>query len=196
MTAAFISPSVKAQAKNFEGFGIQISTGYQNNDIKPSNFSLNGISAADQFGAGFSDSSNGEMPSNLGVGYTFALSDKFMLGALVEYNPLKINSGTTATFGGVISTNPVHKVSSSLENQVSISILPGYSFSDSTMGYARIGWINSTFKAKAGDGLGVSENTNGILFGLGAKHLFTKNVVKINHTPTSYSFLVGVGALF
>lgn len=221
LSAAFVSPAAFAQAKNFEGFGIQLSTGYQNNEVKATNLSFNGVSLG-QFGTGINNSSKGEMPLNIGLGYTLALSERFTLGALVEYNPLSMNTGTAyLTFNGVKSSDPSDAVKGKLQNQVSISLVPGYSFTDSTMGYARVGWINATAKAEAGDGTSFSKNANGVIFGLGAKHLFTKNIfgyaeatyasyggsntssttpdgntIGVKLTPSSYSFLVGVGARF
>jgi hypothetical protein len=34
LSSALVSPAVFAQAQNFEGFGLQLSTGYQNNELK------------------------------------------------------------------------------------------------------------------------------------------------------------------
>jgi outer membrane immunogenic protein len=226
LSAAFVSPAVFAQAKNFEGFGLQLSTGYQNNEVKSSNLTFNGTSPSEAFGEniGFNNGSKGEMPLNIGASYTFVLTDRFTLGALVEYNPLSMKTGTsTLTYDGVTSTDPADQITGKLENQVSISLVPGYAFTDSTMGYARVGWINATAKGSVDD-LTFSKNTNGILLGLGARHLFTKNIygfaeatyasyggsnasamgsvaeqptkIGVKLTPTSYSFLVGVGYRF
>jgi opacity protein-like surface antigen len=220
LSAAFVSPAVFAQAKNFEGFGIQLSTGYQNNEIKPSNLSFDGVQA-DQFGFSLQNVSKGEMPLNLGASYTFALTEKFTLGALVEYNPLSMNSGSSSVLvNGIASNDPLDQYSGKLQNQVSLSLVPGYAFSDTTMGYARIGWINATAVVDTTGGDKFSKNTNGLLLGLGAKHMFNKNIFGfaeatyatygggtsgfVNYgetfeaklTPSSYSFLVGVGVLF
>lgn len=217
LSAVFASPAVFAQAKNFEGFGIQLSTGYQNNQFKFSDFKADG-QLLSPLGYSLPTISSGEMPLNIGAGYTFALSDRFTLGALVEYNPLSMKTGSSNTVvpAGAASTS----YSGKLENQVSISLVPGYAFNDTTMGYARVGWINATAKVTS-DGLSLSTNSNGVIFGLGAKHLFTKNiygfaeatyasyggsnatgtdaqgtVFGVNLTPTSYSFLIGVGYKF
>lgn len=221
LSAAFVSPAVFAQAKSFEGFGLQLSTGYQNNEIKASDLSINGIPLS-TFGVGVNSSSKGAMPLNIGASYTFALTDRFTLGALVEYNPLSMKTGTsTLTFDGVQSSDPDDKINGKLENQVSISLVPGYAFTDTTMGYARVGWINATAKGAANDGTNFSSNANGVIFGLGAKHLFTKNIygyaeatyatyngsnatstdsdgtaIGVKQKPQSYSFLVGVGYRF
>jgi opacity protein-like surface antigen len=221
LSAAFVSPAVFAQAKNFEGFGIQLSTGYQNNEIKTTDLALEGLQLSN-FGVSVPNSSKGEMPLNIGLGYTYALTERFTLGALVEYNPIAMNSGSgSLKFGGVTSQDPLDKFNSKLENQVSISLVPGYAFTDATMGYAKVGWINATAKFSPPDGT-VSSNVNGLLLGLGAKHLFTKNIygfaeatyatyggsnssytsnangakISASLTPTSYSFLVGVGYKF
>ena len=224
LSAAFVSPVVFAQAQNFTGFGLQLSTGYQNNEIKAKDLTLNGIPASEVVGlsVGFDNSSKGEMPLNIGASYTFALTDRFTLGALVEYNPLSMKTGnSTLTVDGVKSTDPTDVINGKLENQVSVSLVPGYAFTKSTMGYARVGWINATAKGSSTDGSSVSTNANGVIFGLGAKHLFTSNIygfaeatyatysdatvsnrqtngtqTAFKITPTSYSLLVGVGYRF
>lgn len=179
LSAAFASPAVFAQAQNFAGFGLQLSTGYQNNEIGSSNISFNGQATVPEGQQlGFQKSSKGEMPLNIGASYTFALTDRFTLGALVEYNPLSMKTGSTSlTFDGAPSSDPLDQLTGKLENQVSLSIVPGYAFTDATMGYARVGWINATAKVTPNDGgAGFSKNTNGVLLGIGAKHLFTKNI--------------------
>ena len=224
LSAAFVSPAALAQATNFEGFGLQLSTGYQHNKIKTSNpWKFNGQpTTPGGFALGSTSDSKGEMPLNIGVGYTAALSERFTLGALVEYNPLSMKTGTTyTTFDGVVPPNPDDRIKGKLENQVSISLVPGYAFTDSTMGYARIGWINATAKLTPLTGEGFSKNTNGVLLGLGARHLFTDSIygfaeatyanysgstsslsteqgnkISAKLTPESYSFLIGVGVRF
>jgi opacity protein-like surface antigen len=220
LSAAFVSPAVFAQAKNFEGFGIQLSTGYQNNEIKTSDLKVGGIGIPTNI-LSLPNTSNGELPLNIGIGYTFALSERFTLGALVEYNPIAMNSGSgSVKIAGVTSSDPLDQFTNKLENQVSLSLVPGYAFTDATMGYAKVGWINATAKTSFPD-TKFSSNVNGVLLGLGAKHLFTKNLygfaeatyanygggnasvttgdgdrINLTLTPTSYSFLVGVGYKF
>jgi len=224
LSAAFISPAVFAQAKNFEGFGLQISTGYQSNEVDASDWSLEGVPVS-SYGGEASNSAKGGVPLNIGASYTLALTNRFTIGALVEYNPLSMKTGTsTLTLDGGTSTNRngQKNVNDKLENQISISVVPGYAFTDTTMGYARVGWINATAKGSANDGTSFSANTNGILLGLGAKHLLTPNIYGFAEatyakysgatakatdavngssfesklTPSSYSFLIGVGYRF
>lgn len=224
LAATLASPAVFAQAKNFEGIGLQISTGYQNNEIKTSNSNINGysvINGTDVIGA--QNVSKGGMPLNLGLGYNLALTDRFMLGAMVEYNPLSMDLGSgSITFNGNPVTDGGYK--GKLQNQVSLSLLPGYAFTDSAMGYLKLGWINATAKLEPSDGSSsLSKNANGFLVGLGGRYLFTKNVygfaeanyatyagvnantslgnnssdtIGAKMTPSSYSFLLGVGARF
>jgi outer membrane immunogenic protein len=219
LAAAFITPSVFAQAKNFEGFNIQASTGYQHNDIDVSNVTVNGLSIP---GGGAQDTHKGRMALNLGAGYTFAINDRFTLGALVEWNPLKMKTGSgslTVNGSSVAGT----EYSGKLENQVSISIVPGYAFNDRTLGYLKLGWIHAKAKLEpnAANSPNFSESVDGFLMGVGAKHLFNKNVYgfaeatyasygSVNSSrdigggvivggkmkPSSYSFLVGIGAQF
>lgn len=221
--ALFASPAVFAQAKNFEGFNLQLSTGYQHNKIGFSDktFTING-SQVPGVSVNAQDTKKGRMPLNLGLGYTYAVNDKFTLGGLVEWNPLKMKAGSGR---GDISLNGVpfgdFDYEGKLENQFSISIVPGYAFSDQTLGYVKLGWTSVKASLNEKDGnLRLSKRANGVLIGAGAKHLFTKNVygfaeanyhyygsVKTSYSednarlsaklkPSSYSILVGVGAQF
>lgn len=232
LSAAFVSPTAFAQAKNFEGFGIQLSTGYQNNASKYSNVKIDGsrTNTDSDLGptglAGFSNSSSGSAPLNIGLSMTTALSNNFTLGLLAEYNPISMNEGSSnLTLAGQNIADTAFK--SKLENQVSISLVPGYAFTNETMGYAKIGWVTATAKMTPNDNSGdnLNTNVNGYLLGLGVKHLFTKNIygfaeanyigysagsataadafpdgqvtsLGYTNTPTSYNFLVGVGYKF
>jgi len=217
LSAALVPTAAFAQANNFDGFGLQLSTGYQSNKLKFDDLSGDGTPLS-QLGFSLPTISSGGMPLNLGASYTAALSDRFTLGALVEYNPLSMKIGSSNSV--VPATSTAFSYTGKLENQVSISLVPGYSFNDTTMGYARVGWINATAKATLSDGGSFSSNVNGLILGLGAKHLFTKNIygfaeatyatygsadatantqataLKVDMTPTSYSFLVGIGYKF
>jgi opacity protein-like surface antigen len=224
LSAAFVSPAVFAQAKNFEGFGIQLSTGYQNNTFDYSDVKVNGSRTnSDGDLRDIQNSSASGMPLNLGVGYTATLNNNFTLGLLVEYNPLSMDAGTgSQTFNG-ISYADSGKSTGKLENQVSVSLVPGYAFTNETMGYAKVGWVNASMKTNFNiAGLtSSSANSNGYLLGLGVKQLFTKNIYgfaegnyvgfqNVTSTfkdgngnsltskiaPSSYSFLVGIGYKF
>lgn len=146
------------------------------------------------------------------------------LGALVEFNPLSMDTGTSyVTEDGVQSTAADDQAQDKLKNQFSISLVPGYAFTETTMGYARVGWINATAETQTTTET-YSTSVNGVLLGLGAKHLFTDNIfgfaeatyanyssanatavgdvmgtsrtIGVDLTPSSYSFLVGVGVRF
>jgi len=81
----FSSQALAADAaKNFEGFAVQIGTGYQSLKTKTSNILINnGVS-----GVTASDNTLNEVPAVLGAGYTFALTDQYLLGVDVEYDVL------------------------------------------------------------------------------------------------------------
>ena len=224
LSAAFVSPAVLAQAQNFEGFGLQLSTGYQHNEMKASEPTFNGSTLEDTT-LGFPTTSKGEMALNIGASYTHAFTNRFTLGAMVEYNPLSMKTGSSyLTENGVSSTSPDDRFEGKLKNQFSLSLVPGYAFNESTMGYARVGWINATAELSS-DAETFSTSVNGVLLGLGARHLFTDNIygfaeatyadyggsnasvrseldngviadIATDLTPSSYSFLVGVGVRF
>lgn len=220
LVTIFGSSSVFAQAKNFEGFNVQASTGYQHNKIGMSTVNIKdfGSPATSQSAQ---DTKKGNMALNLGLGYTFAISEKFTLGGIVEWNPLnmKTGSGSMLKSDGTIDTGTDYN--GRLKNQFSIAIVPGYAFSESTLGYVKLGWTRAKARVAFNKNPTVFEaNTNGLLIGLGAKHLLTKNIygfaeanyarysskgasgsdqfgtADTNLKPTSYNFLVGLGARF
>ena len=75
-----------------------------------------------------------------------------------------------------------------LENTWGISIEPGWNFTESTLGYLKLAWVNSyaksnaTYNAVNTDGdtgyatINGSKNINGFGYGIGVKHLITKNI--------------------
>ena len=73
-----------------------------------------------------------------------------------------------------------------LQNTWGISVEPGWNFTESTLGYVKLAWVNSQAKSNVdytdSNSVGVvdtvngSKNINGFGYGLGVKHLVTKNI--------------------
>ncbi len=180
-----------AQARNFEGFDLQISTGYQQFSLNPKDVTIENINR----GINTKDTSKSGVPLILGAGYTAALGDAFTLGAALDYYPIT--------------------------SQLALSVVPGYAFTEQTQGYIKLGWAYAATTLEPFDGAAkINTYLNGPMIGLGAKMLFTDNFygfMEANYISYSsatfntsiqnvtvsgktnneaYSFLVGVGYKF
>lgn len=197
--ATAVSYSAFAQT-SFEGFGVQIATGYQSSSIKLEPYT--------------DSSSEGDMPLPIGVGYTVNFGNGFALGIVGEYNPLdnKAASSGLACSGSPSCTAGTLGFDVKLKNQWDISIEPGYLLNDQNLGYLKVGYVGATAEAD----IGGSATINGWTAGVGDRYLFTdhayglleadyngysnKSVDFDSSAATlktdSYDVLVGVGYVF
>lgn len=199
LLAAALPLSAFAQSP-FEGFDVQIATGYQHSAVK--------------FDPYTDTSSEGDVPLPIGIGYTANLGNDFTLGIVGEYNPLDNKAATSGLgcSGSSVCTAGTLGTDVKLKDQWDISLVPGYLFNNQNMGYLKIGYASATAEAN----IGGNATINGWTAGIGDKYLFTdhayglleadysgysnKNVAFGNSTATlktdSYDVLVGVGYLF
>ncbi len=146
LAASFISAQALSQSLNFEGFSAQISTGYQELLIQPRDVRVHNTN----FEVNGTDTRTGTVPLVLGLGYTASIGSSSTLGGQLDYDPVA--------------------------NRVSISMVPGYAFTDSTQGYVKLGWsYQSTTFGQGASGLTASATLNGPFGGLGARVLITQN---------------------
>lgn len=100
------------------------------------------------------------------VGYGMTFMDRYYLGL--------------EGFGDISSNDA--KLSSTLKFEqnwsAGVSLMPGIKVTDSTLLFARVGWINSEFKLKDDTGVLDSKerNLNGIQAGLGMEVMCTQNI--------------------
>lgn len=86
----------------------------------------------------------------------------------------RASDGFTQTLGG----------NAKLQNTFGISVEPGWNFTEQTLGYVKLAWVNSGMKATynysdngpSSDSGTVNKNINGFGYGLGLKQLLTKNI--------------------
>ena len=213
VATVFVAPTAFGQANNFEGFNLQLSTGFQSNSPKISDQKLNNGTPD-----GTTTVSNVTgVPLYLGAGYTHAFTQSFTLGGLIEYNPLSSSKGT------MTNTDPLGNVSTAtkgwVKNNTTLSILPGFVINADTQVYAKLGYTWVTSACSNDNGSSCADQTlSGYSLGLGAKKLIDKNIfvfgegnyVTLNSKTlgyndgsgsyksggNGYNFLVGAGYKF
>jgi len=169
----FSSQALAADAaKNFEGFAVQIGTGYQSLKTKTSNILINnGVS-----GVTASDNTLNEVPAVLGAGYTFALTDQYLLGVDVEYDVLKSKAGqTNLFFNNALLVNAGSKTKS--KNRMSVLLSPGYAVNDTTAIFATVGYFKLSTSCTNDDGTACADGSaKGYSLGGKVRFLVNKNV--------------------
>jgi len=182
LSAAFVSPAVFAQATGFTGFYGQVGLG-----MNSSGSNVNAASPrdpSDQNDIGFSLSGKlGEqnVAGSVALGYNLGLPNGFNIGANVFYNIAGDAAGSMG-FGVEGADDSVSLTANNkLKNIWGISVEPGYSFSDNSLGFLKLGWAMADNSWSIGVAGEPSENisfgnNNGFLYGVGYKHLINKNV--------------------
>jgi len=153
-----------AQVKNFVGPSVYASSGYETWSGDLSNSSYSPLTW-DSF-------KPSAVPLNIGLDYTWALSDKNTLGVAVETNLLKSSttSGTQYLNGAYNST-----VSAYIDSQYEASVVPGFLVSKDTLLYGKLGYYSVRINGSSPSNS--SSTLNGYSYGIGAKTLF--------HIPSS-----------
>jgi opacity protein-like surface antigen len=173
LSAAFVSPTVFAQATGFTGFYGQVGLG-MNSAGSNVNASLQAPDPEDSI------SSSGKLgqqniAGNVAFGYNYGLTNGLNIGANVFYNIASDAAGSLSSNSDGDALN----ISQRLKNIWGISVEPGYSFSDNSLGYMKLGWAQaqSSLTLTADGSLPVSlGTTNGFLYGVGFKQAINKNV--------------------
>jgi len=187
IAAALGAASTLAVAGGFDGPFVQLGIGGSATQNKVSDATtndggnLNGTQSGGSFNglvaAGYSQDF-GAFNDSL-KGFNLAANLFYVIGnQKAGSNSSSWNSTTDA--GVVGSLNGNYK----LQNTWGISIEPGWNFTDSTLGYVKLAWVNSqaksniTYSDTAGgsDWINGNKNINGFGYGLGVKHLVTKNI--------------------
>lgn len=209
------SSSVFAEesAKNFEGFDLHAGLGSQRSEYQNEDVISGGVS-----GYSTNETKSTGFAANLGVGYTKAISDKFTLGGVLEYNPKNTTSGhfDYRLNGVVTARNDGH---TKFKDQYSLAAVLGYCFDSTTLGYAKLGYAAYKLDLIHTNGDPTdSYNIHGLLYGLGAKKLLNEHVytyvefnyldysdkhwssdvynAKGNRTSSAYNGLIGIGYSF
>jgi outer membrane immunogenic protein len=182
LSAAFVSPAVFAQANGFTGIYGQASVGVGSSqtrvDTTYTNTTYNN-NGSQSFG-------DQNVAGSLALGYNYGFSNGFNLGANIFYNFKDNSSGSQNFFENNAGVTYSDNTSLQLKDMWGVSIEPGYSFAPSSLGYVKLGWAqakasgsssiydNGVFNSEESGG--ISKTTNGFLYGVGYKHLLTKNI--------------------
>jgi Outer membrane protein beta-barrel domain len=219
LAAAVVCLSVSSQAfadgdaKSFEGLNIQAGIGAQRSEYQNTDMIVNGV-------AGYStnDTKSTEFSASLGLGYQKAISDKFLLGGIAEYNPKDSTSGhfDYRLNGVVTAPNDGH---SKFRNQYNLAVVLGYAIDPTTLAYAKLGYAGYNLDLIHTNGDPTDSYTiHGISYGLGAKKLINEHIYGYaefnyidysdkhwssvvygatgNRTSSTYNGLVGIGYKF
>lgn len=173
-----VATGLKTQA--FTGFYGQFSTGYESNSFTNTTTRYTNVSPPEVFSSGTNVASNqtaSGMPLIVGLGYSVAVSEQWLLGVGVDYSFL---SQTTDQF---TARNPVFKNSTPAMGQrikasdrVNLFLTAGYAATPSDLVYAKLGYSNQQlqFSRPAQDsttGYALSGNQSGYVVGLGYRKI-------------------------
>ena len=188
IAAALGAASSFAMAGGFDGPFVQLGIGGSNTYNKVTNAtpgnsngsgSLNGTQSGGSFNglvaAGYSQDF-GAINSSL-KGFNLAANIFYVIGnqkAGSNSSSYVTDKNRDANLSGTYK----------LENTWGISVEPGWNFTESTLGYVKLAWVNSQGKSNmyysdsrpSTDSATGSKNINGFGYGLGVKHLVTKNI--------------------
>lgn len=179
-----------AHSGAFDGTSIQLGIGGSNVSSNVSGTAItdgNGTTLTSLDGTHSEGSFNGITS----IGFSKSLGDDgFNLAANLFYLIGNQNAGNiTSTYrssAGQLTESGTVK----LQNTWGIAVEPGWNFTTSTLGYAKLAWVNSTYKGNlsadvsnfsdptrnASSAVYGSKNLNGFGYGLGIKQMLSTNV--------------------
>ena len=184
------SPSASFAQSAFEGFYGQVSTGYEKNSFNANNQTFTYSATPDaSAGTGTGIAPNQEStvaPLILGIGYNKSLSDSFVIGVGVDYSALSENVGNfsqTITINEGGGTLALQNMSYKVSNRVNLFISPSYAFTQTSLGYLKIGYSVEKLQFSQGSNVGTlpsgfSSNAtiNGYIVGLGYKQMIYEGI--------------------
>ena len=188
IAAAIGAASTLAMAGGFDGPFVQLGIGGSSTSTKFSgtNGSFDGTSSQGNFNglvaAGWSQSIGSQ-------GFNLAANVFYVIGNQNAYSKNNSESGTENW--GTYQSNS--NLNNKLKNTFGISVEPGWNFTDSTLGYVKLAWLNSrqtTSYSSTGsctnndgsvcngwnDSESFNKTLNGFGYGLGVKQMVTKNI--------------------
>lgn len=188
IAAALGAASTLAMAGGFDGPFVQLGIGGSSTSTKvtgdqSTGSNINGTVTQGSFNglvaAGYSQDFGAFNPSL--KGFNLAANLFYVIGEQKAGNPNRSNTNGS-------DFNSSLNVNFKGNNTFGISVEPGWNFTDSTLGYVKLAWVNTRYKASYaynennnGDTSGsnsgsLSKNLNGFGYGLGVKQMITKNI--------------------
>ncbi|PJD93055.1 MAG: hypothetical protein CK424_03380 [Legionella sp.] len=125
------------------------------------------------------------------VGYDFSLYNRFKIGfeGFMNANGLHI---ATRSF-----TPPSNSFTTSSQYNAGLRVLPGFEFSQDTVGHILLGYSNAKFTIQDSGNYGYIDqelNKNGFQCGLGMKTTITKQIsIRIDALYTTYGHISSIG---
>ena len=166
-----LSPAM-AQS-TFAGFYGQVSTGYEHNSIE--SMRLVGTDNGETPNTSTSVTlSSDNMPLVLGLGYTFKVHDRFMLGVGIDYAALS-QATDVAGFSYPSTGNPTaYDYHVTVSNRLNVFLSPGYAIDDSKLAYLKLGYSNQQLQYSQNNCCSAPSNkarVNGYVLGVGYKQM-------------------------
>ena len=172
-----LSLSGYAQASDLEGFNIALGLGY----VQPK------INYADNSGGAYQWDRRSVVP-RVSATYNFAVNDKWLMGAGVEFDLDKVDAGTTSAMWG--------PVKASMSEHTSAYIQPAYSLDDTSTVFVKVGYHTVKVNTPPQPGANWIEDifhATGIGYGIGYNKFINKNlfiqaeIQQVNYQSKGYS---------
>ena len=176
LISALVATNVYADAKNFEGFSVELGAGYQKTDTKSTGIDIDKVPTA-----GYSLSSMDESDDfyTVGATYSHAISDDYLMGIGFDYSLNDIDTGSPKFYfpGGAV---PYTKTSDyELKNMYSLFVKPQFVISDKQLAYVKLGYVHANLDYSDKDSEYISTrdtDLDGYLAGVGYRHNFDKKI--------------------
>jgi opacity protein-like surface antigen len=163
-----------AQAENFAGFSMTL-------NAESTNFTMEWI--------GLDPKTTTTTRPGVQFQYSFAVSDKVVMGAGLTYNGGNDVVGVYPIVGGDIVTR--------INSRSSIDFIPGYAVSNKVLVYGKLSYVSARGEADIPYGTGYSTGTaRGTGYGVGVRTLLNENLYlqaayDINKYPTFWDSAIG-----
>ena len=175
----------------FDGINAQIGVGMGNISSQNSaSYSIVDPNSGTYTGSGNSNSSSkANVFGMASIGYSYGFSNKFNLAANIFYlggsNDMGTSSSTDTDADGYVDNASQNL---KLKNIWGISVEPGYNFTNTSLGFLKLGWAQAKIEGNgsattndpdaffSSSSYTASANTQGFLYGLGFKQMLDKNI--------------------
>lgn len=222
--SAILSSGALAQSA-FEGFYGQVSIGYENNSVHSARLTGQETGGLPSVSISASPSSNAT-PLILGLGYTFLIRDKFLLGLGLDYSPLTQTTQAAGFYYPEFGADSEYDYYFSVSNRLSVFVKPGYAIDKDKLAYVKLGYSNQQIRYTQTNCCSTPSNkanVSGYVLGLGYKQIISNGfygfveanfyaydnaslsstytnglggTVSSNPRSSAFNFLVGVGYKF
>ncbi len=182
IATTLITTTASAQSA-FEGFYGQIATGYESNNF--SSISIPWTASIGSGGGSASNQSSSGAPLVLGLGYNYAVAEKYLIGVGADYSAISQSTGNFSwkvTQNGAMLGTSLNSVSYKVTNRLNIFVTPSYVLSANSLIYLKAGYSLAQLQYSQGadsalnltNSSSASKNINGYILGLGYKQMIAQ----------------------